>query len=63
MCYLIEVIYLRNHTDDCNDNKKPCVWISNLVHSIQRKLYSNTNGFDANDLQNTNGLLTTYAYH
>ena len=53
MCYLVEVIQLRNTTDNCDQNKKPCVRIGKLVHSIQRKLYGNTNGFDANNLQSS----------
>jgi len=42
---------LRNPTDNYNHKKKPRVWISSLIHSIQCKLYGNTDGLDANNLQ------------
>ena len=60
--YLVQVIYLRNPTDNCNHKKKPCVWISSLIHSIRCKLYGNTNGFDANDLQSQESSVTAYSY-
>ena len=32
------------------------------IHSIQCKLYGNTNGFDANDLQSQESSVTAYSY-
>jgi hypothetical protein len=59
--HLVEVIYLRNPTGNCNHKKKPCVWISSLIHTIQCKLYGNTNGFDANDLQSKESSVSAHS--
>jgi hypothetical protein len=58
--YLVEVIYLRNPTDNSNHNKKPRIWIGDLIHSIQSKLYGNTDGFDTYNLQGNEASVTTY---
>jgi hypothetical protein len=58
--YLVEVIYLRNPTDNSNHNKKARIWIGDLIHSIQSKLYGNTNGFDTYNLQGNEASVNTY---